>query len=186
MLPAGLMPTTGLTGEFFAGYDARAYTLLNGGVVTPGTFTPQLVSIVTAHMALHPKKVLGIREMGITDPVEMMNQYLVCNYGGFDCTPDIIDGVMQSPEFWPCPKRGTCKQEGVVCDGLRANNGEYLTNTEIRIIKRIALGDLDKEIAHSFGIAESTVATHTRNIRRKTGLRRKADFTRFATLKQLI
>jgi len=98
----------------------------------------------------------------------------VCNYGGFDNTADIIDGVLQATEYWPCPKRGHCLQEGKLCDALRTDTGHFLTKRELQVLVLVAKGELDKQIADTLGILETTVATHTKNIARPCPVRSAA------------
>ena len=47
----------------------------------------------------------------------------------------------------------------------------YLTDTEIRVVKHVALGYTCHEIALKFGNKESTIQTHRRNIKKKLELK---------------
>lgn len=124
--------------------------------------------------------------MGITERLPRIKQAIVCMYGGFDNSPDIKDGELQTAEYWPCPKRGSCAFEGKLCDSLKTDTGDHLTPRHIEILKLIANGYQDKEIASQLNLSISTVTTHNREIRTRTGLARKADLTRFAIQKNLI
>ncbi|SEM65611.1 regulatory protein, luxR family [Mucilaginibacter gossypiicola] len=182
-LPAGLFDQNA---EFFADADMKAFCLTGGRAVSIDELSGNMIATIEADMLQHPEKLKGIAKMGIYGRMPVINQYVVCNYGGFDHTPDMINGQLQQKEYWPCPKRGICKMEGIVCDSLKTNIGEVLTSSEVKVLKHVAMGYLDKEIAHKLNIAIGTVTTHTRNIRKKTGFQRKADLTRFATQKHLI
>ncbi|WP_296635903.1 LuxR C-terminal-related transcriptional regulator [Polaribacter sp.] len=57
-----------------------------------------------------------------------------------------------------------------------------LTNQEQRVSKLIAFGFSEKEIAAKLFIAESTVHTHTKNIRKKIKARSAVDVARFYIL----
>ena len=57
-----------------------------------------------------------------------------------------------------------------------------LTNQEQRVSELIAYGFSEKEIAVKLFIAESTVHTHTRNIRKKINARSAVDVARFYIL----
>jgi DNA-binding CsgD family transcriptional regulator len=57
-----------------------------------------------------------------------------------------------------------------------------LTNQEKKISKLIAYGFSEKEIASKLFIAESTVHTHTKNIRKKINARSAVDVARFYIL----
>lgn len=183
-LPAGLLNHHY---EFFASEDAavlEAYCLNHGHVIPFEKFSDELINSIDIQIS--PVKRLAIRAMGVTGRLEEVKQFLVCNYGGFDHKPDMVDGKLQQSEFWACPRRGSCAQEGILCDRLKTDTGNNLSPQEVVVIKRIASGELDKEIAVNLKISKHTVTTHTRNIRRKTGLFRKADITGFAYQKNLI
>lgn len=171
--------------EFFAGPDLHGYCLNSGRVTDFNQFDDAFLSIVEPQILKHHLKIKAIHRMGITDRAGVIGQYLICNYGGFDHQADMIDGQLQATEYWPCPKRGKCSFEGIVCDGLKTASGEYLSPREIQITRLIAEGCLDKDIAIKLNISLTTVATHTKNIRRKTLLYRKSDITRFAIKNQL-
>lgn len=184
-LAAGLLPTDNRI-EFYACNNMAAYCITAGNVVTVDGFSDEILSVIRKDMALHPDKLKGIAAMGVTGDLEVLNQYVVCNYGGFDNSPDLVNGELMHKEYWPCPKRGTCRQEGIVCDGLKTESGKYLTPAEIKVTSMVGKGYLDKEIANELCIAESTVATHTQNIREKAGLKRKAEIAVFAKTHNLI
>jgi len=57
-----------------------------------------------------------------------------------------------------------------------------LTNQEQRVSRLIAYGFSEKEIACKLFIAESTVHTHTKNIRKKINARSAVDVARFYIL----
>jgi DNA-binding CsgD family transcriptional regulator len=176
-LPAGLLNHHY---EFFAGPDLHGYCLTSGQVVHFDDFDEQLLIVIELQIAEYPIKVRAIHEMGITGRINVIRQFLVCNYGGFDHLADMIDGQLQATEYWPCPKRSTCAFNGIICDGVKTATGEFLSPREIQVTKLIAAGHLDKEIGLHLNIKLNTVTTHTKNIRRKTGLYRKADITGFA------
>ena len=188
-LPAGLIDHHY---EFFVSDDLHAYCLNHGHVIDYDHFSEQLLAAIEEQMNLYPVKLAAYGKMFWAqncrrpNRLELIRMFLSCNYGGFDAHPDMVEGVLQEPEYWPCPYRGSCEYEGIGCDGLKTANGEFLSRREIEIIKLIAAGELDKNIAFILNIAKNTVTTHTRNIRRKTGLFRKVDIARFATQKHLI
>ncbi|MES2810042.1 MAG: helix-turn-helix transcriptional regulator [Bacteroidota bacterium] len=182
-LPAGLLDNSI---EFFVCDELKAYKLKDGKVIAFEDFDKDIIDAVLGDMLNYPAKVAQLTAMGLSGRQEMVKQYLVCNYGGFDNKADFVDGVLQPTEYWPCPKRGSCPHEGKLCDSLRTDTGAYLTKKEIEVLELVALGKFDKEIADALNISANTVPTHTKNIRLKTGLSRKADLTRFAVEKNLI
>ncbi|MDB4919821.1 LuxR C-terminal-related transcriptional regulator [Mucilaginibacter sp.] len=181
-LPAGLRDNNY---EFFAD-DNRACFITQGAVAEVDKLSEQMLQAIESELGKYPEKLKGINKMGVSGRLPVINQFMICNYGGFDSKPDLVNYQLGETEYWPCPKRGTCAFEGIVCDGLRTNTGEVLSKREIEVVKHIATGELDKNIAHNLNISHSTLTTHTRNIRRKTKLFRKADITRFAYENTLI
>ena len=176
----------GASVEFFTDKQARALCITNGEILPFIRFGDAVLQIVENDIAINSVKARALTAMGLTERLPRIEKYLVCNYGGFDHHPDMLNGVLMHTEYWACPNRGKCKFEGVLCDGLKTASGEMLSVREIQVLKLVATGLLDKEIAETLQISIHTVPTHTRNIRRKTMLMRKADLTRYATQKNLI
>jgi DNA-binding CsgD family transcriptional regulator len=182
-LPAGLLDENI---EFFVCDKLQAYKLKSGRVITADQFDEPVLQLIDNYLVAHPVKQTCLDEMGITVRTERINQTIVCNWGGFDHQADVVGGVLQATEHWACPKRGNCPWEGRFCDSLQLANGQHLTRREVEIIKYVALGYRDKEIAALLDMSVTTVTTHRRNIRDKGGLEGAADFTRFAITKNLI
>lgn len=182
-LPAGLVDQNY---EFFVSPHAPLSAITGGTVRRFEDLSEDVLLVIEKQMRRYPAKLREIGKMGITDRRESIKQFLVCNYGGFDNHADMVDNRLMPTEYWPCPKRGTCAHEGILCDKFKTDTGEYLNKREIQVLKLIAAGFLDKEIAEQMGgISVHTVTTYTQNIRRKTGLSRKPDLTLYAHQKNL-
>lgn len=182
-LPAGLHDHNG---EIYATPGLEPSCLMGRQVLQFHEFPADLIDKLEANMQAHPERAHRITLMGITGRLPMIGQWAVCRFGGFDNVPDIVDGQLQAAEYWACPKRGVCPHEGLLCEGLKTATGETLTPREIDVLKLIALGYQDKQIAGELGIARNTVLKHNLNLRIKTALPSKPALTRFATQKQLI
>ncbi|RVT97310.1 LuxR family transcriptional regulator [Mucilaginibacter limnophilus] len=183
-LPAGLLNSDV---ELFACEQGlEAYQIKNGNTVPFEKFDEPFLVVVERHMMSFPIKLAALDALGIFNRLDRIKKFLICNYGGFDRKPDVIDGLLQATEYWPCPHRGNCSQEGKLCDALQTDNGQYLTRREIEYVQLTAKGLLDKQIAGIMQVELVTVTTYSRNVRTKTGLARKADITRFAHQKFLI
>jgi DNA-binding CsgD family transcriptional regulator len=61
-----------------------------------------------------------------------------------------------------------------------ASTGTTLTDRESRVLRRIAEGHSNKEIATELGLSIKTVETYKMRACDKLGLRRRADIVRFA------
>lgn len=183
-LPAGLINSSI---EFFTDHEHQHLYKLKDGRVTEFEYWPdELKYTIWKYISPDQQKLRALIYLAGPDRDRIIKQYLICLYGGFDNHADMVNGELLQQEYWACPKRGTCRHEGIICSKLRTDTGAYLTAREIEVLKLIASGMLDKEIADHLGISVNTVPMHTKNLRIKTGLFRKADLTRFATLKNLI
>lgn len=180
-LPAGLLDSNL---EFFTTGDC-VYALWQGSVIPFDRFPEELKEIVERDMNLHPDVVSVLIEMDFVERDKMLWQYIRCRFGAFDGEPDLVGDNLKATEYWECGLRGKCPYEGRLCPGLKAANGN-LTQREIQVLKLIAEGLLDKEIASKLNISVNTVPVFTKHIRKKTGLDRKPDLVRFAINKNLI
>jgi DNA-binding CsgD family transcriptional regulator len=73
---------------------------------------------------------------------------------------------------------------GITDDEETRNNG--LTLRELEVVKLIALGKTNKEIAHQLSISIHTVISHRKNITEKLGIKSISGLTVYAILNQLI
>lgn len=63
---------------------------------------------------------------------------------------------------------------------------DSLSMRELQVLKRLALGATNQEIAESYNISVKTVDTYRQRILKKLGLRNNADISRFAIQNNLI
>jgi DNA-binding CsgD family transcriptional regulator len=172
-LPAGLVCDNG---EFFT-IEGNPYLLISGRCIPFQDFPSSILNTIDATITDDHKACLNV--MGFTSKVEMRKQWIACNVSRFDLVPDYLVGEkLINREYVDCSLRGVCEHEGTLCISLKQST--QLTEKHITVIKLISQGLLNKEIAQIMGITEETVKTHTKNIRDKTGMRRKADFPLFA------
>lgn len=66
--------------------------------------------------------------------------------------------------------------------GLRGENKAELTNREVDVLRMIALGYTNKEIAARMNISVKTVEAHKTNAMRKKDMRSRIDIVRYAIL----
>jgi two-component system response regulator NreC len=64
--------------------------------------------------------------------------------------------------------------------GPATKHGVPLSAREVDVVRLVALGYANKEIADELFISVRTVETHKTHIMQKTGLRARSDLTRFA------
>ena len=106
-------------------------------------------------------------------------QFVKCRLSGNDSYSDIINGVL-TEEFIECEKRGSCIAEKCVCRFMG------LTPREIEVIKLIAAGYADKQIADKLGMSEQTMPVHRKHIHSKLGTESKPQITAFALKHNII
>lgn len=189
-LPAGLIDKGA---EFYFNPDTKDIECLHAGKrLTYDQVPEHLLEIVSEDMAKHPEAIIGIQGMNIYDSDEQLKQYIFCRFGGFDNDADINEeGIIEYTEYFDCGKRGICKFEGKVCATIKVGvdsdgNNVTLTKRELEVLKLVAQGKLDKEIAEILCMSEETVRSHNKSIRSKGGFSRKHDMTAFAVSKNLI
>ncbi len=103
-------------------------------------------------------------------------RFCKCNWSNNNNVPDIDNGKMHF-EYVSCPMRGECRYENIICNPqIRAG----LTIREYEIVKLIADGLSDFEIAQRLTIRTYTAENHRKNILSKLGLHSKAQITRWA------
>jgi len=125
----------------------------------------------------------ALNDMQVQDS-DKLKQYVWCRYGAFDLTPD-LDETGTHEEYFDCGKRGSCLGEGRICLHLKVND-QVLTAREVQVIKLVAEGLQDKEIASKLDISSSTASNHIANIKRKLGYNNKQEITGFAFRNNLI
>lgn len=180
-LPAGLLDNNC---EFFT-QGTEVFAIYNGRVIRFDEFPQELIELLKKDLSKYPDAMKALVEMDLLDDHSMLWQYTRCRFGGFDGEADIENGELKHTEYFECGARGTCKYEGKLCQSIKVKNG-HLTKREIEVLKCIADGMLDKEIADALSISINTVPVFKKNIQDKTGLTRKADMTRFAIQKNII
>lgn len=189
-IPAGLI-NKGV--EFYVNPHTNDIECLHDGKTYQWSEIPaHLLDIVSEDLAKHPEAMKGLKDWNLHNSDEILKQYVYCRFGGFDNDADIDEcGGIIYTEYFDCGKRGVCKYEGKVCATIKVGEDENgnnisLTKRELEILKLMAQGKLDKEIADILCISEETVRSHNQNIRQKGGFARKHDMTAFAVSKNLI
>jgi DNA-binding NarL/FixJ family response regulator len=180
-LPAGLLDNNC---EFFVN-GTEIYVLNSGQIYSFADFPAEVLDALREDIKKFPEAIDALVDLGLETEESMLRQYVRCRFGGFDGEPDIIDGQLRHTEYWDCGIRGNCKYEGKLCQSIKVENG-HLTKREIEVLKLIANGKLDKEIATILNISELTVPSFTKSIREKGGFARKPDMVKFAIKKNLI
>lgn len=119
-----------------------------------------------------PDALEAIKQWGVADPLE---QFVECRYGGNDSTADLTAGGQLRPDYHHCGRRGQCPFEGRICI-----NKFGISPREMTVLRLIAQGKMQKEIADILQISEVTIAKHRKKLFQKTGAQCSVDLTRIA------
>jgi len=94
----------------------------------------------------------------------MFRRFVCCNFGAFDHIEDVDAENTFHFEKVPCPLRGECKHECVIC---MPEFSTTLSAREYEILALIMEGLTDLQIADRICRSVDTVKNHRKNIRRK-------------------
>lgn len=173
MIPSGL---TDQNIEFFA-VDGELYSLSNG-------FRHKFPDMPYEHvMFLNEQFHLddaGQKSVEHLKEYDRLKTYSICRFGGCNSTPDASakGEIVDSNEYYDCGIRGNCPHEGKRCKEIVAENG-VISHRQLEIMKLVASGLYNKEIADQLQISENTVANHLANIFDKLGDRSRVVITSF-------
>ncbi len=105
--------------------------------------------------------------------------------GGAPITPRLARRLLQ--RFEPVQSLGATKQQPLPVQPApaAAESKEKLSEREKEVLRMVASGHTNAEIAAHMGITPMTVNTHIRNIYRKLQVRTRAQAVRFASLRNL-
>jgi DNA-binding CsgD family transcriptional regulator len=169
MIPAGIQQ--GQT-EFFK-LKSQVLAMHNGVQMQIAELPTSVLRKID--QAISPKAHAALDMMGIHESMDRRVQFIKCNLGSFDFTPDITEGSDHvQREYVNCIYRGECVFEGLLCQPVIIN-GNKVTMTELKVTSLIRGGFYDKEICGKLRIAPDTLRSHKRNIQRKLGASRKTE-----------
>lgn len=170
--------------EFYV-FDNDIKCLHQGIRYSWGQFPSWIISKIEEDMLAHPEAIKALVNWDISDKDEMLRQYIICRFGGFDGTADITtEGKIDYVEYFDCGRRGNCAQEGKLCSAIKVGE-EYLTRQEINVLKKVVAGKPNKIIAAELFISEETVSSHNQNIQRKLQVTSKIEMATWAVKRNI-
>lgn len=108
----------------------------------------------------------------------MMTRFIKCNFAQLDNIPDVADNCQFNFEFVPCPIRGECKLECIIC---RPEFDHKLSTAELPVLRLWYKGKSPDEIADLLCLSPHTVHNHIRNAYNRTGVHSRSEFVKYAT-----
>lgn len=112
----------------------------------------------------------------------IVSRFIRCNFAQLDNIPDISDNSRCSFEFVPCPLRGECKLECVVC---RPEFDHKLSAAEPPVMHLWFDGKSPDEIAEQLCLSPHTIHNHIRHAYERTGVHSRGEFIKYATQNNL-
>jgi DNA-binding CsgD family transcriptional regulator len=173
MIPAGLADKNI---EFFA-QDGELYSIQDGKRYKFPEMPDEHLSFL---LKMYDEDLTGNQTVQHLTPKSRLKVYSICRFGGCNATPDLTSegDCMDPSEYYDCGIRGTCPYEGKRCKEIVAERG-VISPRQLEIMKLVASGLFNKEIADQLQISESTVANHLANIFDKLGDRSRVVITSF-------
>lgn len=112
----------------------------------------------------------------------MVSRFIRCNFAQLDNIPDISADGRFAFEFVPCPLRGECKLECVVC---RPEFAHKLSSAELPVMRLWYDGADEKYIADKLYLSPHTVHNHIRHAYERTGTHSRSEFIKYAAQNKL-
>lgn len=128
---------------------------------------------------------LELHDMHPTSQMKRLEQFAKCRFGGLDFQADIQDGKLQDGEYWDCPKRGTCKSEGILCK-LPTFNSQKLIPLEVELIKATSTDKKNTLIADELKIPLGSFHKAKQILYNKLGVQTKQEVVRIGIFLNII
>jgi DNA-binding CsgD family transcriptional regulator len=175
---------TDLSVEFFN--DNGQIKIIKNGQILPFTeISFYEMEIIKKEIEKDTHVLSALKEMQPDSEMKRIEQFVSCRFGGLDHTGDIVDGVVQDGEYWPCPFHGTCKHEGTLCK-LPIANGQRLVKEEIQILQLTATDKTNDVIAEELGFCLGTFHKFKRLLYEKLNILTKQEAAVFAFINNII
>jgi hypothetical protein len=97
----------------------------------------------------------ALHDMHPNSEMKRIEQFAICRFGGLDFTGDLVNGILQDGEYWPCPFHGTCEHEGTLCKLPKINN-HRLTKEDVRLMQLTSSEMTNEVIASEMKLALGT------------------------------
>lgn len=104
-------------------------------------------------------------------------RFVRCNFAQLDNIPDVSDTAECTFEFVPCPLRGECKLECVVC---RPEFDHKLSSAELPVMRLWFQGKDVKYIADKLCLSPHTIHNHIRHAYQRTDTHTRSEFVKYA------
>ncbi|WP_026730174.1 helix-turn-helix transcriptional regulator [Flavobacterium denitrificans] len=114
-----------------------------------------------------------------------IEEFVKCRFGGLDFEGDIVDGNLQEGEYWECPERGQCANEGILCKLPKYNN-KRLKAPEIPLIKLLCTDATNEAIADKLSLPMGSFHKAKKHLYQKLNVQTKQEIVIIAISLNLI
>lgn len=105
-------------------------------------------------------------------------RFIRCNFAPLDNIPDFSEDCHCSFEFVPCPLRGECRYERVIC---RPEFDHKLSSAEMPVMRLWFDGLSIDDIAGQLCLSPHTIHNHIRHAYQRLDIHSRAEFVRYAS-----
>lgn len=106
------------------------------------------------------------------------SRFIRCNFAQLDNIPDFSDNCCCAFEFVPCPLRGECRHEKVIC---RPEFYHKLSAAEMPVLRLWFNGLSIDNIAERLCLSPHTIHNHIRHAYQRLNIHSRAEFVRYAS-----
>lgn len=128
---------------------------------------------------------LALHDLHPTSEIKRIEQFAMCRFGGLDFKGDISNGILQDGEYWPCPRKGNCAHEGVLCK-LPIVNDYRLTNEDVLLMQLSSTEKTNEVIASEMNLPMGTFHLKKKNLYGNLGTMCKQTVARLSSFLNLI
>lgn len=109
-------------------------------------------------------------------------RFIRCNFAQLDSIPDFTDHCRCTFESVPCPLRGECRHDRVICKPVFDHR---LSASELPVLRLWYNGESIDEIATQLHLSPHTVNNHIRHAYQRLGIHTRGEFAKFAAQNNL-
>lgn len=161
--------------EFFIDTD-KLKAITNGSVIDFTQLSFSGIKILQQAIDSNPEVKLHLFDMHPNDKYKRLEQFVKCRFGGLDYQADMSTDGLQDGEFWPCPLRGSCASEGVLCKSVQFN-GQRLDTKDINLVQQLATNNTNEVIAEQLSMPMGSLHLAKKKLYRKLGIQTKQEAT---------
>lgn len=126
--------------------------ILSNGKVKPFSQAPySIIKLLLEQLEQEPEAKKILEEWHPSSSMKQIEQFAACRFGGLDYEADIKDNTLQDGEFHPCPKRGSCEAEGILCK-MPIINGSRLSFPMVKLMRLLSSNDTNEVIAEKMNM----------------------------------